>query len=114
LLVSGCRPRSLSNEIVVNYDITPKPVRVGLARITLNLADASGAPINGANVKLEGNMAHPGMGPVFGDATQIGPGEYAGALEFTMPGDWALGIHASLPGGGKLERQISVKGVEAR
>jgi hypothetical protein len=59
-------------------------------------------------------MAHPGMGPVFADARQVGPGLYSGVLDFTMPGDWALVVHAALPNGGQLEKQVNVKGVEAR
>jgi hypothetical protein len=54
------------------------------------------------------------MAPVSGGLPQIGPGQYAGAFEFTMPGDWALIVQASLAGGEKLERRFDVKGVEAR
>jgi hypothetical protein len=42
--------------------------------ITLRVADASGAPAPGLHLKLEGNMSHAGMTPVFADAKEIEPG----------------------------------------
>jgi hypothetical protein len=117
--MSACRSGARSSEIAtseirVTCEVTPQPVRVGPARVSLTLTDKSGSPVNGATIRIEGHMTHPGMAPVSGGLPQIGPGQYARAFEFTMPGDWALIVQASLAGGEKLERRFDVKGVEAR
>ncbi|HVT92393.1 MAG TPA: FixH family protein [Bryobacteraceae bacterium] len=98
----------------MHCEITPQPVRVGPASIALTLATQSGAPVSGASVKIEGDMTHPGMGPVFAQAEAAGPGKYAGTLDFTMPGDWVVSVQASLPGGARFERRINVRGVAPR
>ena len=56
-------------------------------------------------------MSHAGMRPVFSDAREVGPGRYEAPVEFTMAGDWVLLITVSLPDGGKLQRQLDIKGV---
>lgn len=99
--------------INVEYQITPQPPRVGPAIVSLKLSDAEGKPVRGAHVKLEGNMSHPGMSPVFGEASEAEPGRYQGPLEFTMGGDWFVLLHLTLNDGSKLERQLDVKAVRA-
>lgn len=112
LLAPGCaRPPDSEASVVVEHEVVPRPPRVGAATITLSVADAAGRPVSGAAVKLEGDMAHAGMNPVFGEATELNPGRYRSALEFTMAGDWVVLIHLTLPDGRKVERQFDVKGV---
>ena len=65
----------------------------------------------GARIKLEGNMSHPGMSPVFADALEVAPGEYRANMELSMPGDWIILVHLTLPDGSRLERQFEIKGV---
>ncbi len=67
--------------------------------------------MTGAQVKVEANMSHAGMAPVFADASEAAPGRYQAQLEFTMSGDWVLLIDLTLPDGRRLQRQIEVKGV---
>ena len=49
--------------------------------------------------------------PVFSEASEVGPGRYEAALEFTMGGDWVILFQINLPDGRNLQRQIDVKGV---
>jgi hypothetical protein len=56
-------------------------------------------------------MSHPGMAPVFRNARENSPGQYAGSVEFAMAGDWVVMIHVTLPDGRTLEREVSVPGV---
>lgn len=115
LLGSGCRRQAgPSAGITLTHEITPHAVRVGPASITLNLKDAAAQPLTGAHITLEGDMTHPGMEPVFGEANEISPGRYQGHLEFGMGGDWVVLVHATLQNGQHLERQIEVKGVEGK
>jgi hypothetical protein len=112
--LAGCRRTAAPTpNVVMQHDVTPQPPRVGPATITISLADVAGKPIAGARVSLEGNMTHPGMSPVFGEAGEVGSGRYQASLEFTMGGDWIIVVRVNLPDGQKLEREFEVKGVQA-
>jgi len=65
----------------------------------------------GAHVRLEGNMSHAGMSPVFADTLEVAPGDYRANMEITMAGDWVILVHLILPDGAKLEHQFEIKGV---
>ena len=112
LFLAGCRKSSEPlSDLMVECEISPQPPKVGPATVTLRLADAGGNPLSGAQVKLEGNMSHAGMRPVFAEAKEVGPGRYQAPLEFTMGGDWIILIHLTLADGRVGQRQVEVKGV---
>jgi Cu(I)/Ag(I) efflux system membrane fusion protein len=114
LFLAGCGRRPGAQDgVSVEHEVTPRPPRVGRARVALRVSDAAGRPLSGARVELEGNMSHAGMRPVFGEATESGPGRYESALEFTMGGDWVILVRLTLPDGRKIERQFDVKGVQS-
>ena len=100
-------------DVSVDLTVSPDPPQVGPATVTVTLSDADGAPIGGAEMKLEGTMTHAGMVPVFADTTEIEPGQYEAMLEFTMGGDWIIIVRATLPDGRSLEREIDVRGVKS-
>jgi hypothetical protein len=75
------------------------------------LTDAAGTPVTGARLTLEGNMSHPGMVPVFAEATETEPGRYRSTLELSMAGDWYVLVTGALPDNRKIERQFEIKGV---
>ena len=113
LVLGGCaRGGQDLPDVGVDLGIEPSPPQLGLATLTVTLADASGQPIAGAAVELEGNMNHAGMVPVFATATEVAPGQYQTDLEFTMGGDWFILVHADLPDGRSMERKIDVPGVD--
>ena len=107
------KPTESSTVVTIEHEITPQPVRVGLATLNLRLADASRQPVTGASITIEGNMSHAGMSPVFASAKETQPGRYQATLDLTMAGDWIILTHITLAGGQKLERQLDVKGVRA-
>ena len=112
LFAASCsRPSESPDSITVEHEISPEPVVVGLATITLKLANAGGKPITGAKIAIEANMSHAGMSPLFVDALEQPPGRYQAIVKFPMAGDWILLLHITLPGGKKVERQIEVRGV---
>jgi hypothetical protein len=115
LLASGCRKPPVETQagVAIECGISPQPVRVGPALITVKLRDAAGKLVAGARVNLEADMSHPGMVPVFGEAREVVPGQYQGSLEFAMPGDWVVLIYVTLPDGRTLERDVNVPGVAA-
>ena len=80
----------------------------------MNLTNASGTPVAGAHLRLEANMSHAGMAPVFTDAKEIEPGQYRALLELSMAGDWYVVVHVSLTDGRTLDQQFELKGVGPR
>jgi hypothetical protein len=98
-------------DVTIAADVAPQPPRVGPATITLRVTDNSGKLVSGARIKLEGNMSHAGMAPVFADAAEVEPGRYRSNLELTMAGDWIVLIHLTLRDGARVERQFEIKGV---
>jgi YtkA-like protein len=108
--ISGCSSQS-STEVFVAHEVLPQPPRVGQVEIRLRLTDASRKPLRGAQIKLEGNMSHAGMSPVFVDAPEVAPGEYRSNMDLSMAGDWVVLVHLTMPGGTKLEREFEIKGV---
>jgi hypothetical protein len=112
--LTACRKSAGPNQDVsVHLKIVPQPVRRGNATVMIQLADRSGMPISHAQIKVEGDMSHPGMAPVFGEANETTPGNYQTHLDFNMPGDWVVLLHVHLENGRKIERQIDVRGVES-
>ena len=111
-LVPACRYQNdLVSELTLAHEVSPQPPRVGPSTITLRVSDASGKPATGIRMKLEGNMSHAGMSPVFGTANESGPGQYSSTMELSMAGDWHFVVHMTLPDGRELERQFEITGV---
>ena len=110
--MQGCEPRGSSlPKFTLEHEISPQPARVGPVTITLKLTDEAKTPVTGAVMKLEGNMSHAGMAPVFADATEIGPGLYRSTLELSMAGDWYVVVSATWSDNRELRHQFEIKGV---
>ncbi|HEV2855502.1 MAG TPA: FixH family protein [Thermoanaerobaculia bacterium] len=115
LLLAGCRPAAHSAATVsLDWTVAPSPPVTGTATLSLTLTDAgSGQPLPGAEVRVEGDMTHPGMQPVFSTAREVAPGRYEAPVHFTMAGDWVLLVDGRLRDGRTFERQMAVPGVRA-
>ncbi len=115
-LLSGCRPQpETAPEIALTLTAAPHPPVVGPVALSLTLTDGTnGRPVSGAAVRLEVNMSHPGMQPVFATAREVEPGRYEAPLELTMGGDWIVLVDATLRDGRALRRQVSLPGVRAK
>lgn len=116
-LLAACGPggdsASETPEIIAAWTVAPDPPRVGPAQVSLTLTEG-GQPVAGAEVRLEGNMSHPGMAPVFGDAREVAPGRYEAPLDLTMAGDWFLLAQITLRDGRSLSRTSQLPGVRPR
>lgn len=102
LLAGGCRGEIETGDpgLILELAISPTPPAVGQARLIISLEDSAGAPVDGAEILVEGNMSHAGMAPVVDTAQAEGPGSYGIAdFRFTMAGDWVLTLRATLPDG---------------
>jgi len=111
-LSPGCRRESVSTtNLTISYEVSPLPARVGDVTITISMKDGSNEPVTGARIKLEGNMSHAGMAPVFAEAKDIGPGQYRTNMSLSMAGDWQVLVHITLPDGRELDQQFEIKEV---
>ena len=117
LVVMGCRgdePFLGDPSLVLEVGISPTPPGIGPARLIITLHDTTGNPIEGARVRVEGNMSHAGMAPVLDSAIAEGEGRYTvPAFSFTMAGDWILTLTAELPDG-RVTQVQKVTGVTSR
>lgn len=114
VILCGCRHQSASttSNLTISYEVSPLPARVGDVTITIRMKDGgSNEPIAGARIKLEGNMSHAGMAPVFAEAKEIGPGQYRTNMKLSMAGDWYVLVHLILPDGRELEQEFEIKEV---
>ena len=87
---------------------------MGRTPIGLLLRDNAGQPVSGARIKVEANMSHAGMAPVFATATEGAPGHYGATLELSMAGDWIVVAHVSLADGRSMDQQFDIKGVASK
>ncbi len=111
---SGCAKTSrVPDDIVFSCASDPAAPRLGTNIFTVTLTERSGAQITGAHVALEGDMTHPGMSPVFGEAKEVAPGRYQGTLDLSMRGDWTILFHVTLAGGRSFERQLQIRSLQA-
>ena len=103
---SGCRgdlPEADPN-LVMEVRFSPTPPAVGPARLIILLQDTLGVPLEGAEIRVEGNMNHAGMVPVLGSGMDQGAGTYVVSdFRFTMAGAWVLTLTARLPDGRQTE-----------
>jgi hypothetical protein len=110
----GCaRAPSAPDDVAFSCESDPAAPRIGANIFAVTLTSKAGAPIGGAHVAIEGDMTHPGMSPVFGEAKEIAPGKYLGTLELTMRGDWTILFHITLASGHTLERQLQMRSLRA-
>jgi len=92
----------------------PTPSRGGRNTFTVTRTTSDGVRLAGAHVSLEGDMSHPGMSPVFGEAREIAPGQYRGTLDLNMLGDWTVVFHITLANGQSFDRQVQIPHIRAR
>ena len=110
--IVACHRHAAEPKISIQEQITPQPVKAGPANLSITLDNEAAQPISHATIQVEGDMSHPGMSPVFSQATEIAPGKYQAQINFTMGGDWVVLLHIRLPDGRKVERQINVPNVQ--
>jgi hypothetical protein len=109
-LLAACQRRGAAvdeaADILVDLQVVPDPPAMGEALLELSLEDEQGAPIEGAELEVKGDMTHAGMVPVLADFEEVGEGRYQAEFEWTMGGDWILTITGVLPDGRELMRTL--------
>lgn len=107
LLLSGCgstpatpvktvTQRQTVDELTIALEAPERPELLGEQELLISLTDASGHPIDGAEVWLALVMPTMQMSPNEPDAIAEGNGRYRTKVIFTMPGTWNLEVHATI------------------
>lgn len=117
LALSGCGKKEeaapeLEAKVAVQFN--PNPPVIGENELEITVTNAAGAPVELGMIKVEGNMNHAGMKPVFAELMENEPGKYAGTIEFTMGGDWFLLVTSDPSPEGHLNKKVDVPGVKAK
>jgi hypothetical protein len=96
-------------EISVTVELEPDPAKVGAGQFLIHLNDADQQAVTGADIRLRGDMTHPGMVPEIGTAREVEAGIYqVRSFEWTMAGDWVITVQAELADGRQLQRQFEI------
>ena len=110
--LAGChRTAKSASSMNIQCEVTPQPPHVGQVTFNLKLADWDTHAVTGAQIMLEGDMSHPGMPPVFGQARELRTGLYQGHLNVNMAGDWTILAHIRLSSGRMLEHTMQLRAV---
>jgi len=116
LVASGCgrieaaHPR-VDPDLVVAVTTEPRQPSVGAGKVLVTLADRRGQAIKGAHVRIECDMAMPGMVPVVANAAEdaVQSGHYAASVTWSMGGDWVVDVKVDLPDGRTTEQQFPAR-----
>ncbi len=103
-----------ATDVKVSLATEPSPAATGPAKLLLTLADASGAPLPGASLRVEASMNHAGMAPALAQAADLGEGRYAAQVDLSMGGDWYVLVDGTLADGRTLHRKLDLPGVRSR
>jgi nitrogen fixation protein FixH len=102
-----------TDDVRAAWQVQPTPAVVGAdTTVRLTLSQATGEPLRGAQLRVEGHMTHPGMEPVSASLTDRGDGSYDARVRLTMAGDWVLVATGELLDGRRIVRQTDLAAVE--
>lgn len=108
--VSSCTrrgpPQDEALELSVSLAVSPSPASTGASVVVVTLLDGSRAPVQGADLRLHGDMTHAGMVPLDVALQEQAPGTYLASLDLSMAGDWVLAVRGDLSDGRKLVREF--------
>ncbi len=104
----GVTPAETPVKVNMAFEVNPDPAEVGPSHLTVILTDDKGQPIEGATLKIKGDMGHDGMQPLHAQARAETNGSYGAPFKWTMGGKWALTISAELPDGQMAEQQFDL------
>ncbi len=113
VMAVGCgRAQNAAPETQDGFTVTfatePAAPAVGEGTVVVTLADASGHPVDNAQLAVEANMSHAGMTPVNAAATGSQDGVYRVPLAWTMSGDWFVDVQFTLPDSQVVARRFPV------
>ncbi len=114
LVMAACRPpadrtgdATTGSRTEVSVELLTRPARVGPAAIEV-VVHRDGVALEGATVRVTGDMTHAGMVPVVADARYHGEGVYrSDGFAFDMAGDWIITVNVTHPDGTRDEATLA-------
>ena len=94
---------------VMHVHIEQQPVAGGLTTLDLHLTDPQGLPIEGASVFSQAQMTNMKMGTNQSSVKELGQGDYAVQLQFSMTGPWLITFQAHADGFDPLQQTMFVR-----
>jgi hypothetical protein len=108
LLLAACAqqstPTAAPPNLILSVRTEPEQLAVGETTLIVSLTDASGSPVDGAKLQIQGDMDHEGMMSVDREASESVNGEYRVPFEWTMGGGWIVNVTAQLPDGSAISQ----------
>lgn len=105
LLSAACHKQEArsvaAGDLKIEVAIDPDPPVAGDNKLRLSLRDAAGAPVAGAKVALDYDMAAMGSMPEMkgeGASRELGGGAYELTYPLAMLGDWTVSVRVDAPG----------------
>ncbi len=113
LALAGCTRASTSDSsLTITMEVTPNPPTVGMTTIDLQVLEATGQPLEGARVEVEGSMTHAGMVPEIAAADELAPGRYRAMVPLSMSGDWLITVAVHMADGRVVEQTLPLPTVK--
>jgi len=98
-------------DLDVQIAIEPDPPTTGKNRLRISIRDASGKPVDGAQLEFEYSMPAMGSMPEMkggGEVKAEGGGRYIVTYALPMQGDWHLTISVDVPGHARASMKLKV------
>jgi len=116
LLLAGCARKTPTNAVVagdfrLQLRLDPDPPRAADNVLHVELMDAQGKPVDGAQLGFGSVMPAMGSMPEMkggGDVKALGGGRYDVAYSLSMLGDWTLTLQIDAPGHAHAELRLKV------
>jgi hypothetical protein len=112
-LACACHRPARAEALAFDWSLTPDPPATGDTTLTLRIRDRAGRLVQGAALRIEAVMSHPGMAPVISPLTERRDGVYEARMQFTMSGDWILLVAGTLSNGTAVQYRIDVPNVRS-
>jgi nitrogen fixation protein FixH len=110
LVLAACgsqgKPTTSSVDLHLALTAESEKQAVGETTLIVTLSTAKGEPVDGANVKIHGDMDHEGMASIDRESSESSNGEYRVPFEWTMGGGWVVNVTARLPDGSEVSKKF--------
>jgi hypothetical protein len=105
-LLAACGQASTPTAAPTNLSISartePESLAVGETTLIITLQDDGGAPVDGATLRVHGDMDHAGMVSLDREVSASTNGEYRVPFEWTMGGGWLVTVTVRLSDGSEI------------
>jgi hypothetical protein len=106
-LCASCSiPGTRATDVLTVVQVPPSPVVEAETVVGVKLVDRVGKVFDGAILRVEAHMTHPGMAPVVSQVVDEGKGAYSVRVRFPMAGAWVLRLKGELADRRTIDQQL--------